>query len=499
MKHIRFAGFLAFSLSTGAFAFGCSSAPKEVARTAHQDIALCNTGLDTSKSLFVTDPVVLARFPLERVMDQITASASTTGQTGLDLYQQLFDTLNDSAHAVTSGPHCDDVLTGSLPSINGFPIECPRQEGTLASRNPFLAGDPDSFIPVAVVNRFDLAPSDGTNCGEYRIVYGKLSGQTTLKNRALVIFEAKLPNPIPDAGVQGCLPVVEFWASLTNAPDSDFLAARLEQFYFAGLSDPQGDFSPIVLAQNYGVGRGPDTGQIRANLFMNVVSGQGWELREFRLDQACDGYGNCNVLAENTVVQNNPFGGLFGGSDDASAAFQRQFLDQIATLASDTIPAIAMTTPAAYLGGESHEQGTDNDYTAQAANNSALLDAINAQLAVIGRRDLTAQNVLDRATTQSCAGCHQVATKRDLGGGLTWPASNFFTQVTETGKLSPALTDVFLPFRAQVMTSFLGPFPGCDSDAGDDGGSGDDGGGIDASYPPGVPTTVAGTARGAAN
>ena len=71
-----------------------------------------------------------------------------------------------------------------------------------------------------------------------------------------------------------------------------------------------------------------------------------------------------------------------------------------------------------------------------------------------------------RAETQSCAGCHQFSNNASLGGGLTWPSSLGFVQVDERSNLSPALHNVFLPHRQQVLQSFvaggvcgLRPFP----------------------------------------
>ena len=81
--------------------------------------------------------------------------------------------------------------------------------------------------------------------------------------------------------------------------------------------------------------------------------------------------------------------------------------------------------------------------------NTALSKAIQAELTKI-KSTLTPDDILNRATTQSCAGCHEVSTfglPNALGGGLTWPASNGFTQIDENGNESSALTTVFLPFR----------------------------------------------------
>ena len=69
--------------------------------------------------------------------------------------------------------------------------------------------------PLAVFNRFDLAPADFAHCGEYRIVYGK-ENPAFAPNRFLLIFEASVPNPDPDEGEAGCRPITEFWAGLSG-------------------------------------------------------------------------------------------------------------------------------------------------------------------------------------------------------------------------------------------------------------------------------------------
>jgi hypothetical protein len=47
-------------------------------------------------------------------------------------------------------------------------------------------------IHIEPFNRFDVAPSDGSHCGEYRIVYTKRSGIANSLVRNLIIFEAAL-------------------------------------------------------------------------------------------------------------------------------------------------------------------------------------------------------------------------------------------------------------------------------------------------------------------
>jgi len=442
-----------FTIASIVLAVACSSRPDGAFGSSDAELqssATCSAvAPDPSKSLFVTDPTALGGFPLSAVMSQIVSTGSTSGQTARGLYQQMVDTLNDKAHGAATGPHCDDVLTGGKPSINGFPIECPRQEGALATTDPFGTG-PDGYAPIGIVNRFDLAPASGSNCGQYRLVYGKNSGKTAFNDRMLLIFEAVLPNPNPAAGIAACLPVAQFWDGLTSDTSATSRASKLKSFYFTGLSG----FAPVIDAKHYGVGERTDTGQIRANMFMNVKGGQQWELREFRLSQTCN-VAACSLVARNTFAQTNPFGGLFGGTDSPSTAFQASFLNQVPRLAATTLNAIGMSTPDVDNAGESDEQDSSNNYASQAAGNAPFLASISSELASIGRSDLTPTNVLDRATTQSCAGCHQLSVSHPLGAGLVWPASNGFTQIDESSRLSPALTGTFLPFRAQVLVNFI--------------------------------------------
>jgi hypothetical protein len=72
---------------------------------------------------------------------------------------------------------------------------------------------------------------------------------------------------------------------------------------------------------------------------------------------------------------------------------------------------------------------------------------------------LTVEAVLARTTAVSCAGCHApdrfLPKDRKLGCGVVWPNSLGEAHIDEHGNLSEALTTVFLPHRAQVLTTFL--------------------------------------------
>ena len=156
--------------------------------------------IDPRRSLAVTDEALLAGFTFERVMDQIVSTANEPGLTREALYGRWWDSQNTaSGAAFPEAFHCDDSIIDGKESLGAFPIQCPRPEGALAFTDPFSDPDnnPDSYIPIGLFNRFDLARTDGSHCGEYRIVFAKRSGTFDSLNRNLIIFEAALPNPFP--------------------------------------------------------------------------------------------------------------------------------------------------------------------------------------------------------------------------------------------------------------------------------------------------------------
>jgi hypothetical protein len=423
------------------------------------------TDLDPARSFMVTDAAVLARFPLQAVLNQLISLSNVSSPNALGLYQRWWDSQNTSALSFfPDAIHCDDELDANgNPAINGFPIQCPRNEGLLALSNPFLDLPVNlAFMkPVAIVNRFDLTPTDGSHCGEYRIIYAKRSGELNPLDRNLIIIEAQIPNPNPSCGIAACLPIAEFWASLTSVNDVNARADALESFYFDGLAG----FPPVIHPAHLSDG----AGQIRTNQFMLGVNQQIWQLREFQLEKVCDGIaGACRLRVKPVSVKANPFGPLFNTNfaDARRAPFQAHFPSSVAALAPQDVNAMAMSTPNAWNAGQSNSQGTENDYAVHLAAggaNNAFMQAILAQLASIGRTDLTAANIADRATAQSCGGCHELSSGDPLGG-VQWPAhaaAGTFVHVSETSQLSVPLTQVFLPRREQVMLDYLNAY-GCE-------------------------------------
>jgi hypothetical protein len=268
-----------------------------------------------------------------------------------------------------------------------------------------------------------------------------------------LIFEAVLPNPTPALGVDACLPVAEFWQSLTNDASAASRAAKLERFFYTGGAVP--GFAPVVRAAHYGLlnegvaslrGR---LGQIRTNMFVDFAE---WHLREYKLRTTCPTATTCTLAFEHRPVKANPAEQLFAGTHAQSANFRTAFTAQIRRLIAPDVNRIAMTTSDTFNTFESSAETGDIIY--RNFDNAAMRTAIQTELTRLNSR-LTVDNVLDRASTQTCGGCHQLSNGQALGGGLRWPASGFFVHIDEGGNLSPALAGTFLPARLRTLEAFI--------------------------------------------
>ena len=168
----------------------------------------------------------------------------------------------------------------------------------------------------------------------------------------------------------------------------------------------------------------------------------------------------------------NPPASLFDETNlqPLGSNFRSDFLSQVAALGNSNIDLVAMEAAGQYEDGESIEGGpggppTAMNYAAAFANSPSFRAAIQAKLGP--GSTLTPDNIIARAQTQTCAGCHQLSINANLGGGLVWPASLGFTQerlappFDTTGpdgpryQISPALQIVFRPFRKHVIETFL--------------------------------------------
>jgi hypothetical protein len=425
-----------------------------------------SANIDPRRSLFITDQVILEKFTFAAVMDAIAKGAPGGGLTKEKLFAAWWDTANKSSPTVQIAFPCDRPD----PALNGFPYECPRREGTQSATDPFAGAAEGRYIPIALSNRFDLAtlPSEGgQDCGEYRIVFARVSGQTNRTNRNLIIFEAVLPNPKPNGkDLEGCRPVAEFWANLTNNPDRQNRANKLRDFYFVG----EPGFGPVIAAKNYGSATATARGQVRTNQFMQF----NWILRQFHVVTDAG-----SLRFKPVAVGNNPAGTLFDAAakEPLGVDFRKAFVGVVKTLAIDDIDTFNMGgLDKKFDAAESDEMDArENDYVAQSANSAAFLADIGRS---IPAGPLTPTHIVRRATALSCAGCHQLSndpTNSDLGGSLAWKPSLGFVHTSEADgmkdcpgevdqepkcfPISKALELVFLPNRQDILGTFVGNAP----------------------------------------
>jgi hypothetical protein len=424
--------------------------------------------IDARRSLAITDVPILARFSFERVMDQIVATSGVSGVTSTALFRQWWDTQN-AGPGLALGAHCGDTMAAGLPSLNGYPLTCrpAPAEGAQAACDPFAAGSACAYIPVGLFMRFDLAPTDGRHCGEYRVVFAKASGRSETFDRNLVIFEAVARNPHVNQGIRGCQKLVRAWADLSALADPEDRADRLEEIYFDGYQE----FDPIIQASSFG-DNVLGAGQVRTNQFMQPASPRVWSLREAKILRQCAG-ASCTLRFVPVSDKVNPFGALFASpsADPRAASFQGELLGRLAGLTAATVSGIGLDVSDVYNSGQSEAAiaVTETQYPVHFGDGATPFRAsLTTALAGSG---IGADDLVDRVQAMSCAGCHRFSSGVDIGGGLVWPASLGFTHVSERDAdlevvggvtryaISAALTDHFLFHRRQLAQDFLANVP----------------------------------------
>ncbi len=441
---------------------------------------LPNLPLDRHLSIFITDVETMDQIRFSEVMDQLVKQSGDPFLTKEILFHQWWDSAGQRP-GLSLGPHCDDEAAPTpssgiandtaVSSLNNFPYRCPRLEVAEVANNPFndeSSANTNTYSAIAFSNRFDLISppaSPNTNrspdCGEYRIIFARNSGRLDPLNRNLIIFEARVPNPTPDDGLNGCRPILDFWHGLSdttiNAADR---GKRLHDFYLSGL--PAAGVGPIVAIAHYTFG----TGQIRTNQFMlNSDPGLSappvdWTLREFK---ALGTNGTLVIVPDS--VKTNPGNDLFkaGSVDVRVGSLNQDIRAQMKNILGgagpakgvDDVNSIGFATGVGLNAFESDEKDHSlGDIVAAFAPagvpNPTLSASVQATLTLAGS-PLTPLNVVSRLRTQTCAGCHHYSDgDHGLGGRAFWPNKQSigdpthpampFTQESErTADLQPAI------------------------------------------------------------
>lgn len=408
------------------------------------------------KSVVIHDIAALSGpFAFAKTMDQIVATSGGAPTSSALMLKSVVDSFGEDSFT--------QPLSGKTIGVGARPLESAIDPNDLLDPN-----SPDGMIPVGLFNRFDLAPADGSNCGEYRIVYAKKSGGGT--DRMLWIFEARVPNPNPSEGIAGCAPITDFWAARSADSDVSQTVTELEKLYYQGANGVEA----IVNAKNYGM----PLGQLRVNLFKTPDPGTvRWALREF-LVNFDETY---RAIFKPEPVDDSPTAALFRAASELpsgftaadQAEFRSSFLgqplcnlvnpDRVDSNASefDIVNGIAAGYAAKFNDFESISQGNEDEPAFE--TDAPLLDEVQTRLASLsGLTGVTPAQLMNRAGTVTCGGCHQFSSDKDpdtgkdkdLGNNATWPASLGFVQIDEAGTLSPLLTDFFVPKRIEIAQQF---------------------------------------------
>ena len=416
--------------------------------------------LRATRSFVITDKAIVGSFTLERVLTQLIARSGVNGLTAPQLVRQMFDTQNPRPGvADPNGPHCDDTVLAGVPSFNGFPRRCPTPEGKLAE-TPYLA---DEYFTLGIVNRFDLAPPDGSNCGQYRLIFARRESDPLVQLH--LIFEPVLPNPNPAAGLSGCRPVAQFWSDLSSVDSMEERRARMDEFFFEGLRG----FAPVIDPANFA-----EPGGIRT--LHQTIPAPANRLYQFRLEKQCSS-GDCTLRFVPDVLENMPFTLLFdanGTNTLQGQAFRDEFITQVAALATPDVNLFHMKISKQYLMVESNPvdsfigfaYGLPFNNAKNTAKGAAFRTRIQTELDRIGST-LTPEQIVLRAEVETCVGCHGLGATNIGGGIILTPGFQGQQMISEdilmdgeAGPLTrygvdPIIEQQFLPHRMQILQDFL--------------------------------------------
>jgi hypothetical protein len=274
-------------------------------------------------------------------------------------------------------------------------------------------------------------------------------------------MEPVLRNPNPSAGLAGCRALAQFWAGLTNVDSQAERRTKLEAFFFDGIAG----MPPVIDPDNFTAASG---GGIRTT---QIGSDHNPRMYQFRLTKECSGSGTCTLRMTPDVLQNMTFGHFFDATSTTSGlqAFQDASVEQVPNLAVHDVNEYFEEIPNAFLMAESNPSDTDPTFLLKGpfdrskAASPGFRNRIQAKLTAIGST-LTPEQIVDRAETQTCIGCHLAAGP--VGEGVVFPRPlDNLQHISEDGpeagefgqryRISDAVRDVFVPHRMKILIDFL--------------------------------------------
>lgn len=381
-----------------------------------------------ARAFVVTDQEVVAPFTFERTVERLAPGSAGSWERALV-------------------PVRDERVV-RRPVLDGFPAPV-RIEPQGAARQT-LIGRWSAARPIAIVNRFDLAPAGYATCGESRLIFSR---RTERGPKYHVAVEVAVPNPRPAAGAAGCREVAAFWWDLAKIDDPAVRRERLERLFFSGFGPLPPLFEPAAFERH---------GRIRT---IEISNGPP-VFRQFAMRRSWAAAKRGAATLVRVPLDNTPAARFFDATPPSAAvaSFRREFLRQIPSLALPDVARYSMNIDPAYCVSDAGATIPDFNYRLpfrrllRTADGGQFRDAMLAELAKIGST-LTPEEVIDRAETQNCGGCH--GKHGPVGEGVVFPqAFENGEQIADDSlpgplRFSPALQDVFLPYRVQLLYDYL--------------------------------------------
>ncbi len=381
-----------------------------------------------ARAFIITDPEALAPFAFDRVLAALSPTAAAAWM---------------------------EIITATNTHSPPQPVLVPLA-GFIATNDSRwrLAGAAERFPvrPVAIANRFDLAPADYSHCGEYRLTFSQRTGQ---RSRLNIAIETALPNPYPSKGKAGCLAVAAFWSELARTASATDRRDQLVNLFFRGFAS----FAPILDPKTFA-----SSGRIRTS----VISDSRPLFAQFELKNDCAIAHRCVPQLTRVPLDNMPDAALFDANtaDERAASFRREFARQVASLSIPDVNRYTMQIARSYSVGDVGTSAPRFNYqlpfrrARQTPAGRKFRELIADELRKAGS-PLMPEDVIGRAETQNCAGCH--GKPGHVGGDLMFPnaleqGEHIGVQThspEENARLSPALQNVFLPYRIRVLRQYL--------------------------------------------
>jgi hypothetical protein len=426
--------------------------------------------------VLVSDPAVLVKLTFDRVLYRLA------GAEGHAMYQAFARSfmLRDPSDA-TPGPRCDDegpAASGAAP-LNGFPVPCPAEAANFAASN-----ESKVWKPLSVTNRFDLAPRGGENCGEQHLsfVFDRSgSGLPEFPVHAALRFSAVIDNPAPDRGLEGCRPLVDFWASQSRA-ELDDPSARAEAFEAAflgtslaakaSLPSPEVEamlaagFPPFISAEHFG-----NAGRLQ----LLYLGDEGhYFFYEHALVSAAEGW-----VRRRPLSQGLPVSSLLSQDPTLNPCAQ-SLLSAIPGLLDDDLTKLRVNVaPSCFVGAASEQDPTLTaglrGWVSSGAHGPTLATLIDQTLSLsYPERGLSYNDIGVRADfAGTCVGCHHLkdsplanpGSMEHVNAGRTEPCGSGVDASRSCYARSPLLKYEFLPRWRDVLQNFwenpgaFGPLP----------------------------------------